>query len=470
MDNQHLTKYTPDMQGQYYVLDTTVDSTQTATIAAMNGRQGDKMRAVPIAFVDDGQPRDLTSTKIELRAQDSSGIVKISDKILNPVSMTGGLIVFGVPEPFYESPGEVQHAYFVLTDKTATGDDQVVSTVNVDFTVLENGIDVSQASSKIYVSSIDDMLKEAKTKAEAVQLMNSNNQAMVAGYTALLSENAVALKDADQKFTGANVFTNLTAQSLSAPAITSLVATASSTTSAVSSLDDRGDQTTSSLSSLDVVGSTTSASIATVSSSVAVLSSSLASLSSAQSSTASSMADSSMTSLASAVKTISTTASSTVSRVDGLDSELNSVSSQYDDLSNAVQSDEFNITTISDAASTALYDASLASSAVAPLSSQIGDVNSTVEAIQSSVIDNTTQIERANAAEGVHVEGVKALAVANAALDLIGQMLAGSNSADIKASASSVYQSLNALDTTTVSNEISQGTSAYSRITHHFGE
>ena len=470
MDNQHLTKYTPDMQGQYYVLDTTVDSTQTATIAAMSGRQGDKMRAVPIAFVDDGQPRDLTNTKIELRAQDSSGIVKISDKILNPVSMTGGLIVFGVPEPFYESPGEMQHAYFVLTDKTATGDDQVVSTVNVDFEVLENGIEVSKASSQIYVSSIDDMLKEAKTKAEAVQLMNSNNEAMVAGYTQLLSENAVALKDADQKFTGANEFTNLTVSSLSNPTVSSLVATTSSTTSSVSSLEDRADSAASSLSSLDVVDSTTSQSIAAISSSVSSLSSSLASLSSAQSSTASSMADSSMTSLDSAVKAISTTASSTVSRVDGLDEELASVSSQYTDLSNAVQSDEGNITMISDAASTALYDASLASYAVAPLSSQINDANSNVTSLQSSVSSNTAQIERAQDGEGVHVEGVKALAVANAALDLIGQMLAGSSSADIKASASSVYASLNAMNTTTVSNEISEGTSAYSRITHHFGE
>ena len=361
MDNQHLSKYTPDRQGQYYVLDTTVDSTQTAVVAAMNGRQGDAMRTVPIAFVDDGQPHDLTNAKVELRAQDSSGIVKISDKVVNPVSLTGGLIVFGIPAEFYESAGEMQHAYFVITDKTKSGDDQTVSTVNVDFSVLENGIEVSKASSQIYVSSIDDMLKEAKTKAEAVQLMNTNNEAMIKGYTALLSENAVALKTANQKFTGDNVFTNLTAQSLSAPVLTSLVDTTSSTTSSVASLVTRADSAASSLSSLDVAGSTTSQSIAAISSSVSSLSSSLASLSSAHSSAASSMADSSMTSLASAVKTISTTASSTVSRVDGLDSELNSVSSQYDDLSNAVQSDEFDITTASNAASTALYDASLAS-------------------------------------------------------------------------------------------------------------
>ncbi|WP_242362056.1 BppU family phage baseplate upper protein [Limosilactobacillus antri] len=143
MDNQHLSKYTPDRQGQYYVLDTTVDPNTTAQIPAMNGRVGDKMRRVMIAFVDDGNPHDLTNETIELRCQDAAGKVHSANKVINNSSPTGGLITFGVPADFYENAGEVQHAYFVLTGKDAAGDDQQVSTVNIDFTVVESGIDMT---------------------------------------------------------------------------------------------------------------------------------------------------------------------------------------------------------------------------------------------------------------------------------------------------------------------------------------
>lgn len=87
-------RYTPKLVANtYYELDTTTLPNKVAVINAANGRADDDMRAVPIAFVDDGQPHDLTNTSIELRVRDASGVVKVSDKILNSMEPTSGLVI-----------------------------------------------------------------------------------------------------------------------------------------------------------------------------------------------------------------------------------------------------------------------------------------------------------------------------------------------------------------------------------------
>lgn len=208
MDNQHLTKYKPDMIGnQYYELDTTIDPRMTATVGALNGRQGDDMRAVPIAFTDNGQPHDLTNTTIELRVLDSAGVVKVSDKIINPVDLQGGLIVFGVPAEVYESAGDVQRAYFVLKDKTFNGSSQTISTVNVSFTVLENGIDISKKQSSIYISSLDKVLSKG---------------------------GSYAVTNADNHFIGSNSIDDLTVGSLHNASLSDVQASVQSQASAIS--------------------------------------------------------------------------------------------------------------------------------------------------------------------------------------------------------------------------------------------
>jgi len=179
MDNAHLTAYDPDQQGQYYVIDTTIDPSQTANIPAMNGRQGDTMRRVSLAIVDDDQPHDMTNSTIELRGQDASGVVKISDVVLNWVSREGGLLIFGIPAPFYKNVGQYQHAYFVISDKDSQGNTTSTSTININFFVTENGIDVSDVDSTIYISSVDRMLQTAKDRIEAVKIAGENASAIV---------------------------------------------------------------------------------------------------------------------------------------------------------------------------------------------------------------------------------------------------------------------------------------------------
>lgn len=190
MDNQNakIQHYTPDMVGKkYYQLDTTTSSTKTAIVPALNGRQGDDMRTVNIAFTDDGEPHDLTNSRISLRVLDAAGVVKVADKIINMVDAKGGLVVFGVPKEVYEYPGEVQRAYFVIEDQAIDGSKQVVSTVNVDFEILENGIDISDAKSTIYISSLDKLLTQT---------------------------GKVVTTDKDNSMTGSNSFTQINADNV----------------------------------------------------------------------------------------------------------------------------------------------------------------------------------------------------------------------------------------------------------------
>lgn len=283
MDNAHLTKYTPDRQGPYYILDTTIDPDQTATIAAMNGRQGDTMRQVPLAIVDDNQPHDCTNADVELRAQDAAGVVKISDIVINWKSRAGGLLIFGIPAAFYQHPGEYQHAYFVITDKDSNGNATSTSTVNVDFTVAENGVEVTAADSHIFISSVDRLLETAKNRVEAVQLMGENAEATMRGYQDAIKAGDFPTKAADNEWTGTNSFKALTADKLTAPVIDSLAAsvttaqtTANSGSLAAGKAQADVDQVQSSVSSLatstgSTVESLASASTATSSSTTAAI-------------------------------------------------------------------------------------------------------------------------------------------------------------------------------------------------------
>lgn len=258
MDNQHLTHYTPDkMADTYYILDTTVPPTRTADVDAMNGRQGDDMRSIPIAFTDNGQPHDLTNTSITLKVLDAEGVVKVSDKVIRMVDATGGLVLFGVPAKVYQSIGQVQRAYFVLKDKTAEGDNQVISSVNVSFTIMENGIDLTQQDDTTYVSKLDGLLD----KTDSLVTMAGDNS-----------------------FTGKNSFKSIHVDSLTAPALDSLTSSVASVsdgiTSAAASVSSLSTATSSGITSLTESLSGVSSNVASLETTASANSSAISSLSS----------------------------------------------------------------------------------------------------------------------------------------------------------------------------------------------
>ena len=388
-DNAHLTKYEPDKQGQYYILDTTIDPNQTATVDAMNGRQGDTMRRVPIAFVDDDQPHDLTNSTIELRGQDAAGVVKISDVVLNWVSRTGGLIVFGIPEQFYKNAGEYQHAYFVISDKDDAGNTTSTSTVNVDFYVDENGIEVSDVDTGIYISSVDRLLSQAKSRIEAVKLAGSNAEAIVQGYEKLIQSNAFPTADGNNNFTGSNSFTTVNIETLNnkqLSEVSNAVVTA---------------QTTANSASLQAVSNSTlisnnSEAISSAANRLTSAETSIASVSSAVKST-----DNKLASLASSVENIDTSGSSNTDVTSSLahvNNSLISLSTEIDTLSTAVSNIPNYSTSINAISATASQALATANTA------QQNDNN--LSAAVSNVQDDVTNISNTSYATSVNIDNL----------------------------------------------------------------
>lgn len=387
MDNAHLSAYDADTQGQYYVVDTTVDPSTTANIKALNGRQGDTMRRVAIAVVDDDQPHDLTNSKIELRGQDSAGVVKISDIVLNMVSPTGGLLIFGVPAAFYQHAGQYQHAYFVITDKDAEGNTTSTSTVNVNFTVLENGIEVSNVDSTIYISSVDRLLSQAKSRVEAVKIMGDNAEATIKGYEDMIQSNAFPTKKADNDWTGTNSFTTVNIDSLNnkqlsdvSNAVTTAQTTANSASLQAVSNSVQISNNSEAISSADVRLTSAETSIASVSSAVK-------------------SADNKLASLASSVDNIDTGGSGNTdvtSSIAHVNNSLISLSTEVDTLSTAVSNIpnySTSINAVSAIASQALAAANTAQQNDNNLSSVLSDVQDSVTNISNTSYANSVNID-----------------------------------------------------------------------------
>lgn len=393
-DNAHLTKYEPDKQGQYYILDTTIDPTQTATVDAANGRQGDTMRRVPIAFVDDDEPHDLTNSTVELRAQDAAGVVKISDMVLNWVSRTGGLIVFGIPAQFYKNAGEYQHAYFVINDKDDTGNTTSTSTVNVDFYVDENGIEVSDVDTGIYISSVDRLLNQAKSRIEAVKLAGSNAEAIVQGYEKLIQSNAFPTATGDNNFTGSNSFADITVDSLNNKQLSDVsnaVVTAQTTANSAS-LQAVSNSTQISNNTDSIVANSTA--ISSADNRITSAETSIASVSSAVKS-----ADNKLASLASSVDNIDTGGSGNTdvtSSFAHVNNSLISLSTEVNTLSTAVSNIPdvtTSINSISAVASQASYNANVANNNVDDFSNALSTVQSDVTNISNTSYANSVNID-----------------------------------------------------------------------------
>lgn len=341
MDNQNknMIHYTPQkMAEKYYILDTTIGYDHTADVEALNGRQGDNMRSIPIAFTDDGQPHDLTDTKITLKVLDASGVVKVSDKIINLVDAKAGLVIFGVPDRVYESVGQVQRAYFTLEDKLLDGSTQTISTVNVSFRVIESGIDITKAQSSIYISALDRVINQT---------------------------NGITTNEGDNHLTGNNTIDNLTVKNIVNADIDEIKNSLSAMSANVVNNTEEIANNVTSISNLQKEVKTAQAMASTADNNAKTQVGSVASLSNAVSIINESIADrdSDVTSLSNAVKSVarsdayeslSDSASSIAFKVSDLETSAATLSHDLSATSSTVRD------TSADA-STAKYNASLAS-------------------------------------------------------------------------------------------------------------
>lgn len=417
--DQKMEKYTPDkVADKYYILDTTTPTNKAAYIPALNGRQGDKLRVVPLAFQDDGQPHDLTDTKITLKMLDSSSIVKVSDTIVDPMDPRGGLVMFGMPEKMYESAGEVQSAYFELTKKTPDGQEQQISTVFVDFYVIPDTVDISKAQSTTYLGKLDEILNHSTS------------------YAAL---------NADNHFVGSNVIDSAEIRNLDNPNLNELVADFP----IVSNVASHANTT----------ASTTSSAVASLVSNVTSLEATLTQTSSATSN-ATSSATSQYTDLSDAV-------SNNSQAINNLSDTVTSLSSSASLHIGSVAAD---LGDIRKNAADAIRTASSANSAVVQATSNAAEASMTASQLKystkeaysmasvasynaSRVPDLADSMEAITKTNGIAQAAIRALRVANAAMSAL-ESAAKTTSDSVLAQAVSSAETSLATDTSTMTIDI----------------
>ncbi|PWT58386.1 DUF2479 domain-containing protein [Limosilactobacillus reuteri] len=130
------------------VLDTTVSADTVTKIPAMNGHQGDNGRVVPFVIVEGPkhQPKNMQGKSIDLVGTDHDGRVKVSGSTYKPINMAVGMLDFTIPGVFYQAVGDYQQAYFRIKDSN----NQVISTINVKFSVIEGADYLTLGDSQIY--------------------------------------------------------------------------------------------------------------------------------------------------------------------------------------------------------------------------------------------------------------------------------------------------------------------------------
>ncbi len=142
-------------------VDTTLPIDHTQRIDELSGRQGDNMRTAYIQLMQTSNgvqtPWNLGGHSVELGGKDYAGKVKLTNTatVMNP---TKGLVALQIPAQFYQAVGQYQQAFLRILQGS-----QVVSTVDVEFNVFENGLAMTTTDSTNYIASIDSQIKQLNT-------------------------------------------------------------------------------------------------------------------------------------------------------------------------------------------------------------------------------------------------------------------------------------------------------------------
>lgn len=216
--------------GRFARIDTDIKSTDSYLFDGLNGRQGDDGRRVYIQFLDNGFPHDLTGQHVELQGKDAKGMTKTTDSMEHVFSPKAGTCSFLVPGAFYQAAGPYQNAYFVIkTD----GSDQVVSTIPVSFSVMENAIFMTTGEMTPYLANVDGRLAEVSKRVGSIsstfnQMLDAITDGVnsvgnqVAEYEKEIKSNKVATQGGSNSFTGTNHFSNLIIDNWSGSAVDDL--------------------------------------------------------------------------------------------------------------------------------------------------------------------------------------------------------------------------------------------------------
>lgn len=195
------------------ILDMTVSATHVASIGAMNGHEGDDGRIIEFVLYGQGnRPVNLQGYTVDLIGTDAGGKLKVGGHY-QPVDPAVGTFDFTMPGAFYQQEGDYSRAYFRIKD----GNNQVVSTINVMFTVVAGVGFLTSGDSQIYNGHVEDLMQQTETTVknytDTIQKMVEGNQGEVTAMRSLidnmlaeLKSNQAALLGANNGFTGNNHF------------------------------------------------------------------------------------------------------------------------------------------------------------------------------------------------------------------------------------------------------------------------
>lgn len=195
----------------YTQVDTTLAADVTAKIDELSGRQGDNLRPAYLQLVHTNggvtSAWNLGSYSVQLGGKDYAGKIKLTNTatIMNAAK---GLVLIKIPAAFYQAVGDYQSAFIRIMN----GDD-VVSTVNVAFSVFENSLAISSGDSVTYLGEVTDQVKQAQaqidpinTQVQAIQSTLSAVQSSAKSYLDEVSSQALAKTKSANEFTEWNTF------------------------------------------------------------------------------------------------------------------------------------------------------------------------------------------------------------------------------------------------------------------------
>ena len=225
-----MAEYEVQYSGKFAVIDTDIKSSDTYLFDGLNGRQGDNGRRVYVQFKDNGFPHDLNGETVELQGKDAQGMTKTTDSMEHVFSAKAGTCSFLIPGAFYQAAGPYQNAYFVIKK---TGTEQVVSTIPVSFSVLENAVFMTTGESVPYLANVDGKIADVAKRVDSVttafnETLNTINDSatavanQVTQYMKQLKDNQVATLGGANNFTSTNHFANLIVDAWSGSAVDDL--------------------------------------------------------------------------------------------------------------------------------------------------------------------------------------------------------------------------------------------------------
>lgn len=195
------------------ILDMTVSATDVAPIGEMNGHEGDNGRIIKFVLYGQGnRPANIQGYTVDLIGTDAAGKLKVGGHY-QPVDPAVGTFDFTMPGAFYQQKGDYSRAYFRIKD----GNGQIVSTINVMFTVVAGVGFLTSGDSQIYNGHVEDLMQQTETTVkkytDTIQKMVEGNQGEVTAMRSLidnmlaeLKNNQAALLGANNDFTGNNHF------------------------------------------------------------------------------------------------------------------------------------------------------------------------------------------------------------------------------------------------------------------------